>query len=744
MPWKAFKVENEFCVFRIDAQSNRFGKSLGCHSTKDKANKQVAALNIAEPQNKDTVSSTPRNKRGYTVSETFSIVAQSQKFSKEEVGYTKPAPIPETVCGTCRFYLRDEDFETGECQVVSGPIDWYATSDLYISATQESQASFQGMNAYSDIYNEDGTRKEMNEKADIRTPKKTPLGTFLRKVRVSKNMSTSDLEKKMPIDESTIAKIETGVISVPGRPILNAFAKALGIPIKDLLGKLPKDKQPAANIAPGGRPVGKETKDPVIITEDEFIESLENPSILDETKEKKSIETKRFGEVRDLGFAMTFEEVEKDEEARAKAREVRETSNMVPELTRNIMRLAPLGERAGLLTKVVDGFKARVSGMFGNSEHENETETKTEIEIEVESEKSTSTFMVFKEGDEYRFVTTYSNNIRDTDNPPEIISAKSHERFEAMVDKGKVPLPEVWLWHTEDWHIGQTDVITYDKENGIAIAAGHFFPEASDIAEAIYQNQEHWGVSHGMPSDSIVRNQKDRTIIEQHITKEISPLPRYAAANKWAEWTILKEKIMTISQEKKDKLAEFGVNNNMLSGIEANNQEVSKQADELNLERKEETPLDESTKEETPVDEKKEDTKDTSVFSKEQAEELGDVFKILSEKITKSVLEQVKEVLAPIAEKLDADEKTLEKEFEDRIKSTPPASLQAWIYGDDINLKSATDASETKVDGRTTLGKDSPSETDEKEFVMNSGDGFADSLMTRIVNDTTTKELEAA
>ncbi|KKL69714.1 hypothetical protein LCGC14_2112140, partial [marine sediment metagenome] len=44
------------------------------------------------------------------------------------------------VCGACRFYLRDPSSEVGRCQVVDGPIPWFATSDLYISADAEARA----------------------------------------------------------------------------------------------------------------------------------------------------------------------------------------------------------------------------------------------------------------------------------------------------------------------------------------------------------------------------------------------------------------------------------------------------------------------------------------------------------------------------------------------------------------------------------------------------------------------------
>ncbi len=48
MPWKAFKVGSQFCVYKLDASGNRTGKTLGCHPSRAAANRQVAALNVNE------------------------------------------------------------------------------------------------------------------------------------------------------------------------------------------------------------------------------------------------------------------------------------------------------------------------------------------------------------------------------------------------------------------------------------------------------------------------------------------------------------------------------------------------------------------------------------------------------------------------------------------------------------------------------------------------------------------------
>ena len=86
----------------------------------------------------------PKNIRGLTVAEEFrQLEERGTKLSQEEANYVLPSPEPETVCGACRFYLRNPDgSEVGACQVVEGPIAWFATSDAYISASDEAEFVF--------------------------------------------------------------------------------------------------------------------------------------------------------------------------------------------------------------------------------------------------------------------------------------------------------------------------------------------------------------------------------------------------------------------------------------------------------------------------------------------------------------------------------------------------------------------------------------------------------------------------
>ena len=48
MPYGAFKIDDEFCVYKVDTDEKRTGDQLGCHPTEAAAGKQMAALYAAE------------------------------------------------------------------------------------------------------------------------------------------------------------------------------------------------------------------------------------------------------------------------------------------------------------------------------------------------------------------------------------------------------------------------------------------------------------------------------------------------------------------------------------------------------------------------------------------------------------------------------------------------------------------------------------------------------------------------
>lgn len=56
MPWATFKEGDEFCVYKLDADNEKTGETLGCHPSRNKAQAQVAALYAKEPKSlKETI-----------------------------------------------------------------------------------------------------------------------------------------------------------------------------------------------------------------------------------------------------------------------------------------------------------------------------------------------------------------------------------------------------------------------------------------------------------------------------------------------------------------------------------------------------------------------------------------------------------------------------------------------------------------------------------------------------------------
>jgi len=193
-----------------------------------------------------------------------------------------------------------------------------------------------------------------------------------------------------------------------------------------------------------------------------------------------------------------------------------------------------------------------------------------------------------KEKNQWRWFAIYSNKFRDNDNPPEIIADHSHRDFVKSVEAGLIPYPELWLWHVPGSKVGQSDWLAYTDE-GFALASGYF--ENEQVAKALSVYPDGLRTSHGMPSSSIKRDLTDKSIIIQHVTKEISPLPSQSAANKLTDFInfVLKEEgeEMAIPQEKIGFLKQAGLTDEQIAQIENGVKEKATQAEAEKLEYKE-------------------------------------------------------------------------------------------------------------------------------------------------------------
>lgn len=341
-------------------------------------------------------------------------------------------------------------------------------------------------------------------------------------------------------------------------------------------------------------------------------------------------------------------------------------------------------------------------------------------------EPDNSGMMIFKEGDQYRWICRYSNNFRDRDRPSEILSAESHRNFVEMVDKGLAPYPELWLWHVPEWKIGQATWVSYD-DAGFAMAAGYFDKGREAVAEWL-STKEDIAVSHGMPPKSVVRDGSDPSVIVQYQTAEISPLPSWAAANALTSFsTLTKEADMAIPAKKREYLIkDWGIPEEALASLEAVNELTATSAKELGLESKEseaveqaaeptaeatveaEVPAEETPAVETPAEPatetKEEDPQNGFPTRKEVAEAVVNIFMPTLNKqneAIESVLKQVSDLAAVVA----SMQKTDEEKVANLAKETPMASLSAMISGIIGNPAA-------EVDGRESLAKSKPKETE--------------------------------
>ncbi len=460
-------------------------------------------------------------------------------------------------------------------------------------------------------------------------------------------------------------------------------------------------------------------------------------------KEVKEVKEDRRKE-NEKGFVpfevFTFEELEDVQEAQETAQEISEAGWELQLLTENIVvspNISP-DKMPSALTKLAKSFGKKINELLGKKK-----------------DLSGDGFKVIKGKDgKYYWISIYSNNALDDDSPQEIISSKSHKNFAALVDSGEVPYPELWLWHTKEWNIGKSNWVAYDEENGIAMAAGYFHDYALPVAKALEGAE--LLVSHGMYGSSIV---KEGNTINAHVTYEISPLPTWAAANKFTGFVILNKEATMLSESKRQSLVDSvpGLNLGDVEAIENANVDTSKKIDEAGVERKEKPLEDEvvaetpEVEEEAPVAEPVVEAEEVIVeveveveetvleeiaesggpiFTEAQAAELKETFEAFGVGLVAQITESFNEAVKGVAE-------VREKETAEIIQETPMSSLKDILgFGDPVTkAMSASRSDETIVDGRKSLARDKPEEN--KEFgtdIIKSGDPVIQEIVGGVFN----------
>lgn len=437
--------------------------------------------------------------------------------------------------------------------------------------------------------------------------------------------------------------------------------------------------------------------------------------------------------------ATSFEEVDVAHEARERSQAILELTYNYTDLVWNVVNQQDAGNSTAALKKLNDDFTTRLEAL-SSAEQDDDSDMKEADEdnlikkvmdavgnwIGYDPEKRAlksirdgdNDMLIWKDkGGTYRWVARYSNNFRDDDKPPEIISSDSHRKFVTMVNAGLAPLPKLWLWHVKEWEFGQSDWVAYD-ESGFAVAGGYIYDDPACVALAkSISKMDDVRVSHGMPKWSITRNISDPTVIEEHVTQEISPLPGWAAANKLTGFNVLlgaqeKEGMAFTKEDKKKLIDQHNVSPGLIETLEALNAKDAGVAEDLGIESKDVGAEEIEPKEEALGQEEEVATEDKDVEAEAEAKdtvELKDLeFVVDALKQTMEAVaangNQIKELVEAMGELKQADEERVAKQ----AQFTPFASQLAMMNQSVIGKEAA------KVDGRTTLAKSAPAEADPK------------------------------
>jgi hypothetical protein len=171
-------------------------------------------------------------------------------------------------------------------------------------------------------------------------------------------------------------------------------------------------------------------------------------------------------------------------------------------------------------------------------------------------------FTVFKAQDgEHYWISRHTGKFIDRES--EIITNKAHDDYVARVQKGLVPMPELWTWHKKGTMHGQADFVW--KSGGFTLGLGHFVGTPEQKKQAVEFYQKHGDKIKLSHMFKYPKRGKVGKVYHAYNTVEITTLPDGAEA---FPYTSFQEFDMSLTTEQRDFIRGIG-GDDMLKRVES-------------------------------------------------------------------------------------------------------------------------------------------------------------------------------
>lgn len=122
------------------------------------------------------------------------------------------------------------------------------------------------------------------------------------------------------------------------------------------------------------------------------------------------------------------------------------------------------------------------------------------------------------------------------DREDEILADHAHEEYVTRVQKGLVPMPELWTWHKKGTMHGVADIVW--KSGGFLLALGHFVGTKEQVKRAVEYYQKHGDKIKLSHMFKYPKNGKRGKVYHAYNTVEITTLPIGAEAFPYTSYEV--------------------------------------------------------------------------------------------------------------------------------------------------------------------------------------------------------------